>query len=242
MRFEPQPGREYLTDNPHRRCPIIDKARRLVGDGPELPVNEGVRRHLAYLRVESPSEKKKKKKKKKKGGLGIASKRRQGGRCVPDGRGEPQRPPAGYLRRQLDELLQSVIAVSRLTRWRRRQRCRARNHCSRDTVRRWGNRPPVRAQGAPRQNRRAPSACDRPRSIGCGEEHRAPQTDGSVRTMIEAASGLALGEYRHKRKPWNSISLTASFLASSPSPRRDRLRHSMLHGPAEQIEVNTRTA
>ena len=55
VRFEPSQDREYLTDNPHRRCPMIDKARRVLGYRPEITVDEGVRRHLAYLRHEDPA-------------------------------------------------------------------------------------------------------------------------------------------------------------------------------------------
>ena len=55
VRFEPSQDGEYLTDNPHRRCPMIDKARRVLGYRPEITVDEGVRRHLAYLRHEDPA-------------------------------------------------------------------------------------------------------------------------------------------------------------------------------------------
>jgi UDP-glucuronate decarboxylase len=52
LRFEPSQDREYLTDNPNRRCPDIDKARRVLGYEPTITVDEGVRKHLTYLRHE----------------------------------------------------------------------------------------------------------------------------------------------------------------------------------------------
>lgn len=42
--------KEYLTDNPQRRCPIIDKARRDLDFEPEVPIEEGMRRTLAWYR------------------------------------------------------------------------------------------------------------------------------------------------------------------------------------------------
>ncbi len=41
---------DYLTDNPSRRCPDIRKARAQLGFEPEVGVEEGVRRHLEFLR------------------------------------------------------------------------------------------------------------------------------------------------------------------------------------------------
>jgi UDP-glucuronate decarboxylase len=52
IRFERSTDQEYLTDNPNRRCPVIDKARRLLGYEPLVDVGEGVRRHLEYLKYE----------------------------------------------------------------------------------------------------------------------------------------------------------------------------------------------
>ena len=51
-RFEPSQDWEYLTGNTNRRCPKIDKARRVLGYQPTITVDEGVRSHLAYLRHE----------------------------------------------------------------------------------------------------------------------------------------------------------------------------------------------
>lgn len=41
---------EYLTDNPNRRCPDIRKAREKLNYDPKIGVEEGVRRHLQFLR------------------------------------------------------------------------------------------------------------------------------------------------------------------------------------------------
>jgi len=40
---------DYLRDNPSRRCPSIEKARRLLGYSPRIEVREGVERYLKYL-------------------------------------------------------------------------------------------------------------------------------------------------------------------------------------------------
>ncbi|MBW2974488.1 NAD-dependent epimerase/dehydratase family protein [Candidatus Woesearchaeota archaeon] len=44
--------KEYLTDNPNRRCPKIEKAKRMLGYDPRIKVEEGVRRFLEYLKGE----------------------------------------------------------------------------------------------------------------------------------------------------------------------------------------------
>ena len=40
----------YLTDNPHRRCPDLTKARTQLGYEPEVDLNEGLRRSLIWYR------------------------------------------------------------------------------------------------------------------------------------------------------------------------------------------------
>jgi UDP-glucuronate decarboxylase len=47
--------REYLTNNPQRRCPNISKARRILAYQPQIEVEEGVRRFLQFVK-ESPEE------------------------------------------------------------------------------------------------------------------------------------------------------------------------------------------
>jgi UDP-glucuronate decarboxylase len=42
------PDRQYLTDNPNRRCPMIDKARNELGYNPVISLDEGLRRSLVW--------------------------------------------------------------------------------------------------------------------------------------------------------------------------------------------------
>ena len=46
---------DYLTDNPNRRCPDISKARAQLGFDPQVGLEEGVRRHLEFLRHDQGS-------------------------------------------------------------------------------------------------------------------------------------------------------------------------------------------
>jgi nucleoside-diphosphate-sugar epimerase len=39
---------DYLIDNPDRRCPIIEKARRDVGYAPSIGIDEGLRRAICW--------------------------------------------------------------------------------------------------------------------------------------------------------------------------------------------------
>jgi UDP-glucuronate decarboxylase len=52
VRFEPSKDVDYLADNPERRRPSIDKARRLLGYAPSISVAEGVARYLRFLKLE----------------------------------------------------------------------------------------------------------------------------------------------------------------------------------------------
>ena len=47
--------KDYLTDNPQRRCPKIDKARNILGYNPEILVEEGVERFLQFIKENSPN-------------------------------------------------------------------------------------------------------------------------------------------------------------------------------------------
>ncbi|MDD5795102.1 MAG: NAD-dependent epimerase/dehydratase family protein [Clostridiales bacterium] len=47
--------KDYLTNNPQRRCPSVKKANELLGYNPEIYVEEGVRRFLKFIK-ESPEE------------------------------------------------------------------------------------------------------------------------------------------------------------------------------------------
>jgi nucleoside-diphosphate-sugar epimerase len=40
--------KDYLVDNPNRRCPVIEKARKELGYKPSIPLEEGLRRSLIW--------------------------------------------------------------------------------------------------------------------------------------------------------------------------------------------------
>lgn len=42
--------KDYLIDNPNRRCPVIEKARSHLGYAPSISINEGLRRSLLWYR------------------------------------------------------------------------------------------------------------------------------------------------------------------------------------------------
>ncbi|MCH5221791.1 MAG: NAD-dependent epimerase/dehydratase family protein [Muribaculaceae bacterium] len=48
--FRQSDDKDYLTDNPSRRRPNIDKARKILGYDPEISVQDGVRRLLLHLK------------------------------------------------------------------------------------------------------------------------------------------------------------------------------------------------
>jgi UDP-glucuronate decarboxylase len=48
--------KEYLTDNPYRRCPIIDKARNELGYNPGISLEEGLFRSLTWYFGNSTAE------------------------------------------------------------------------------------------------------------------------------------------------------------------------------------------
>lgn len=51
--YEKSADPEYLTDNPQRRCPDINKARKELGYEPKVDLEEGVRRYLQFLKDEA---------------------------------------------------------------------------------------------------------------------------------------------------------------------------------------------
>jgi UDP-glucuronate decarboxylase len=53
VKYEKSADPEYMTDNPNRRCPVIAKARAVLGYDPRVLVDEGVRRYLKFLTHES---------------------------------------------------------------------------------------------------------------------------------------------------------------------------------------------
>lgn len=46
--FKISEDREYLTDNPNRRCPVIDKAREHLGYHPSIQLEDGLKRSLLW--------------------------------------------------------------------------------------------------------------------------------------------------------------------------------------------------
>ena len=48
--------KEYLTDNPNRRCPIIDKAKKHLNYEPKIDLDEGLKRSLLWYRDNNFSE------------------------------------------------------------------------------------------------------------------------------------------------------------------------------------------
>ena len=40
--------KDYLVDNPNRRCPVIEKARKELGYAPQVSFEEGLRRSLIW--------------------------------------------------------------------------------------------------------------------------------------------------------------------------------------------------
>lgn len=42
--------KDYLTDNPNRRCPDIAKARKLINYEPQIYIEEGIKKYLLYLK------------------------------------------------------------------------------------------------------------------------------------------------------------------------------------------------
>lgn len=50
VQFAESQDKEYLANNPNRRCPVIDKARSTLGYQPEIMVEEGVRYFLQFIK------------------------------------------------------------------------------------------------------------------------------------------------------------------------------------------------
>ena len=48
--LQTSPDKDYLVNNPQRRCPDITKARTVLGYAPSITVDEGVRRFLSFLK------------------------------------------------------------------------------------------------------------------------------------------------------------------------------------------------
>lgn len=55
-KFSASDDKEYLKNNPSRRCPIIDKARQKLGYNPCVHVEQGVRYFLEYIKESEEEE------------------------------------------------------------------------------------------------------------------------------------------------------------------------------------------
>lgn len=55
-RFSVPEEKNYLENNPNRRCPVIDKARRLLNYDPKITVEQGVRYFLQYIKESAEEE------------------------------------------------------------------------------------------------------------------------------------------------------------------------------------------
>ena len=56
VKYATSEDKEYLTNNPQRRCPKIDKARRLLGYEPSISVEHGVEKFLTFLKESEKGE------------------------------------------------------------------------------------------------------------------------------------------------------------------------------------------
>jgi nucleoside-diphosphate-sugar epimerase len=54
--FQTSEDKEYLTDNPNRRCPIIAKAREELGYAPKVGIEEGLKRAMIWYRDNATAE------------------------------------------------------------------------------------------------------------------------------------------------------------------------------------------
>jgi UDP-glucuronate decarboxylase len=50
IKYKISEDQEYMTNNPNRRCPVIDKAKIKLGYDPTTTIEEGVDRYLKFLR------------------------------------------------------------------------------------------------------------------------------------------------------------------------------------------------
>ena len=49
--FETSNDEDYMTDNPNRRCPNINKAMSILDYHPKIHVEEGIGRYLEFLKI-----------------------------------------------------------------------------------------------------------------------------------------------------------------------------------------------
>jgi len=55
-KFTISDDKKYLTNNPNRRCPIIDKAKEKLGYNPQIDVEQGVRYFLEFIKESTKEE------------------------------------------------------------------------------------------------------------------------------------------------------------------------------------------
>lgn len=48
--YKKHADKDYLTDNPNRRCPKIDKAKKILNYNPDILIEEGVERFMIFLK------------------------------------------------------------------------------------------------------------------------------------------------------------------------------------------------
>ena len=51
VEYKTSADQHYMTDNPNRRCPVIDKAKKILNYNPSIYVEEGVGRYLQFLKI-----------------------------------------------------------------------------------------------------------------------------------------------------------------------------------------------
>lgn len=49
--FEKSQDKDYMVDNPNRRCPNIEKAKNVLGYSPSILVDEGIGKYLQFLKI-----------------------------------------------------------------------------------------------------------------------------------------------------------------------------------------------
>jgi UDP-glucuronate decarboxylase len=49
--FNKSDDKDYMTDNPNRRCPNLTKSRSILGYDPTVIVNDGIKRYLEFLHI-----------------------------------------------------------------------------------------------------------------------------------------------------------------------------------------------